>query len=372
MTRFLLVLVFIFSYVGLKLTQLLTLHPVLLILLSLFLILLTVGPIFFIRSKPIYFGTVWYTLFSWVGSTLIGFWGTFLLLSIPIDVTDLLFSAFNHGHGFMTPEYYQIILFASITMVVLGFLYAMLGPRIVNVSIPIENLSPALQNFKIAQISDLHIGSTIQSRYVRRVVNRTNAENPDIVVISGDLVDAPTEAIKEHLLPFRDLKSKYGVYYVTGNHEYYWGIQSLFAELESVGFTILQNSSRVIEVNKSKILLAGIPDPAGAHFGDFYKPNLTKARTSAESTDLNILLSHRPDPYENAEKLGFHIQFSGHTHAGQFFPFSLLIAFAHKYYRGLSRFKKMWIYVNPGTGYWGPANRFWIASEITIATIIKA
>jgi uncharacterized protein len=107
----------------------------------------------------------------------------------------------------------------------------------------------------------------------------------------------------------------------------------------------------------------------GAAFGLSHVPDLSRALHSPEAVDFKILLAHRPGVCIEAETLGANLQFSGHTHAGQFFPFSLIIPFAHKYYRGLNRHGKSWVYVNPGTGYWGPPNRFGVPSEITFMTL---
>lgn len=330
------------------------------------------GSMFISRSKPGVFESPWFIVMTWVGSTFMGFWGTYILVAIPIDIVAIIYSFFNHGISFLTSNTHWGIFLLSILMTSLGLLSVVRGPKILEVNIPVSHLSEGLNNFKIAQISDLHIGPTIQGRYVRRVVAQTNALDADIIVITGDLVDAHTESIKPYLAPLLDLKSRFGVYYVTGNHEYYWGdIHTLLGELEKVGLIILENHNKVIEVNGSKLMIAGIPDPMAGQLGKHRRPDVQKARLTPIKTDFNILLTHRPDPYLLAEEQGFHLQFSGHTHAGQFFPFSLLIPLAHKYYRGLNRIGKMWLYVNPGTGYWGPANRFGITSEITLAKLIK-
>lgn len=293
------------------------------------------------------------------------------MISIPVDIVHFVYSMFNNGEFFIGFRGYLIILGISLAATLIGLLEVLMGPKIVEVEIPVENLPENLNGLSIAQISDLHIGPTIQSRYVSKVIKKTNATNADLVVITGDLADAHTESIKKHLQPLGNLKSRFGTFYVTGNHEYYWGVDSLLPELEKLGLHVLMNTNQVIPVGSSKLLVAGIPDPVGKHFNKEHLPDLKKARETQTPTDFNILLAHRPDPYARAEKFGFHLQFSGHTHAGQFFPFSLLIPIAHKYYRGLNRFGKLWLYVNPGTGYWGPANRFGIASEITLARLSK-
>ncbi len=324
------------------------------------------------RSGPMHFETKWFKAFTWIGSMFMGFWGTFILLSFPIDILNGAATLFNNGKSLLNTNFYQIIFVLSILITFIGFVQVLLGPKVLEVEVPVEDLPADLSGLKIAQISDLHIGSTIQTRYVEKVVKKTNDAHPDLIVITGDLADAHTESIKKHLQPLRHLKSTYGTFYVTGNHEYYWEVATLLPELQALGFNILTNTNKVIHIKNSSVLIAGLPDPTGRQFASDHKPDIVKARTSDIKTQFNILLAHRPDPYASAEKYGFHLQFSGHTHAGQFFPFSVLIPIAHKYYKGLNRHGKLWLYVNPGTGYWGPANRFGIASEITLAKLIKS
>lgn len=371
MIRLIFILSFFFAYTCFKAIQINPLHQYTMILISFIFFASMVSSMFISRSKPGAFEAPWFMVLTWVGSTFMGFWGTYIMIAIPVDIIAVVYTYFNHGVSFLTTNAHFGIFLLALCMTVFGFISVVRGPKIVKVNIPAPDLPLALDHLRIAQISDLHIGPTIQSRYVRRVVSKTNELDPDIIVITGDLVDAHTESIKKHLQPLADLKSRYGVFYVTGNHEYYWGIQSLFSELKKVGLTILENENKIIEINGSNILLAGIPDPMAGQLGPSFRPDLKKARFTQVKTDFNILLAHRPDPYSLAEEHGFHLQFSGHTHAGQFFPFSLLIPLAHKFYRGLNRHGKMWLYVNPGTGYWGPANRFGIASEITLATLTK-
>ena len=228
-----------------------------------------------------------------------------------------------------------------------------------------------LNNLTIAQISDLHVGPTIRENYVQKVVNQTNATTPDIIVITGDLADAKADAITRHLQPLAELKSRFGVYYVTGNHEYYWGIQEWMDKIITLGFIPLINDNKVIEVNGVPILIAGITDHIGGHFLKEHQSDIKKAAVSEQTTEYKIMLAHRPDVYLAAEKLGFDLQLSGHTHAGQFFPFNVLLPLVYKYYRRLNKHHNLWLYVNPGTGYWGPANRVGVPPEITLLRLKK-
>ena len=335
---------------------------------------------FIYRRDAGVFDKLWFRALSWTGFTLLGAWATFFLIAVPIDLghlivwlisqirgTELVFSeglTYFFGTGFA--------LALAVGFSAAGFVEVLRGPRVRQVQIPVDNLNPALQGFKIAQITDLHVGVTVRTGYVNEVVSRTNATEPDLIVITGDLVDAHVKSVREHLKPLGELKAKHGVFYVTGNHEYYWGAKELISEFTSLGMNVLLNENKIVTHGTAKILVAGVTDPQGASFYPEHTSDVKRALRSNEQTDFKIILAHRPDVYKIAEPLGANLQFSGHTHAGQFFPFSLLIGFAHKYYRGLAKTGNLWIYVNPGTGYWGPPNRFAIPPEITLAVLNRA
>lgn len=372
MILFLLILSSFFSYTFFKGTLLFPGHPLPVFFGSAFLFCLMISPMMITRRWPDSFQKIWFMVLSWLGSFLMGWWGTYILISLPLDALELAYSLFHRGQTLIPTVGQWVGCVFSLFISFIGFLEVLRGPHIVKVDVPIKNLPDDLLNLTIAQISDLHIGPTIQKRYVGKVIEKTNALKADLIAITGDLTDAPPEKIQDPLMLLKNLKSRLGTFYVTGNHEYYWNIKTLLPKLQSLGLELLFNSNRIIQVNQSKILIGGITDKTGGHFLKEHYSNILKARKSSEETQLNILLSHRPDPYKKADELGFHLQLAGHTHAGQFFPFSLLIPLAHRHYRGLSRFGKLWIYVNPGTGYWGPAHRFAIAAEITLLRLTQA
>ncbi len=257
------------------------------------------------------------------------------------------------------------ILPAAVLVALFGFFEVLRGPVTKKVSVKRDNVKK-LDQLKIAQISDLHIGLSIRTKYVNKVIQKTNALNPDIIVVTGDLIDGEPQSILHVTRLLSKLKAKHGVYYVVGNHEYYWGIDSVLKSLEHAGMQILLNENKVIDIEDTIFMIAGITDPAANSIHPSMSPDLAKASRGIESVDFKILLAHQPSIYPHAEKLKFDLQLSGHTHAGQFFPFSLFIVFAHKYSRGLYQYNDMHVHINPGTGYWGPANRFGVPAEITL------
>lgn len=350
----------------------------LLLVVPLFL-LMVLGPIIY-RFNMGVFESIWFQTFVWAGSILMGVWTTFIILSLPIDFVRLVAFVYSRISGSTySPERRAYILntlpFAVFLLsggfAGLGLLQTLYGPRIKKVTGIFKDLPASLQNLKIVQISDLHVGPTIRKNYVEEVVRLTNETNPDLIFVTGDLVDAKAESLVDHLSPLANLNSKYGVYYVTGNHEYYWDAPLLLKELEKLGFEILINENKIIKIENSKVMIAGVTDPMGAQHSPTHAPNINEALKTNEVSHFKILLAHRPNACFEAENLGVNLQFSGHTHAGQFFPFNVLVKFAHKYYRGLNHHKQMQVYVNSGTGYWGPANRFGIGSEITLMTLNK-
>lgn len=313
-----------------------------------------------------------------------GFWAAFMILSIPIDIYHFIHRFIGNAYPadpsmvrrFFLSEWLGFGL-AGIAggISAFGFAETIVGPKLSEVEVPIPNLPDGLVGFKIAQISDLHVGPTIRRDYVEKVVQKVNSAEPHIIAVTGDLADGHPTHLQNHFLPLKQLKAELGTYYVTGNHEYYWNVESWLNAVKDLGFIPLLNENKIIQHQSSKILIAGITDSMGEQFDSSHKSDIRKAlppESGMGDQVLKILLAHRPNACYEAEPLGFDLQLSGHTHAGQFFPWSLFLPLVYRYYKGLNRHGKMWLYVNSGTGYWGPPNRFLIPSEITLIRFIKA
>jgi len=367
--RFFSIIALLYLYTFWKVTQLWEASPVVSSLVTLGTFIFMLAPQFLYRSKSIIHEALFFRVWTWLGAIVMGIWATFFILSVLFDIALVFVGFFG---TFDSHRQHLWILEISILTSAVGLLQVLRGPRIKRVFVPIANLADDLIGFTIAQVSDLHVGPTIRRGYVEKVTRRINAHQPDIVVLTGDIGDAAPTYLETHFAPLSGLRGKYGVFYVTGNHEYYWGIEKVLEQVKAVGCRILLNEHEVLRVKGSKLMVAGVTDSSGGHFDPAHEPNLIDAISTHESVQCKVLLSHRPELYDQAERLGVQVQISGHTHAGQFFPFSLFIGFAHKYYRGLHAYKNLWLYVNPGTGYWGPANRFASASEITLLTLQKA
>jgi uncharacterized protein len=236
-------------------------------------------------------------------------------------------------------------------------------PAVKRVRVAIDNLPTALEGFRIAQLSDVHVSPTIKARFVENLVRRTNALGADAIVITGDLVDGHLDDLRDRVQPLAGLSAPDGVFYVTGNHEYYWRADEWTAELERLGLTFLKNDHRLIRRGSALLAMAGVTDPAGR---GAHKPDPDRALRHAPEDAIKVLLAHRPQAIDDAQRLGVHLQLSGHTHGGQFFPFNLLIRFFQPVVSGLHRLGTTWLYVSRGTGYWGPPSRLGVGGEITL------
>lgn len=293
----------------------------------------------------------WARAFAWTASVGMGVWATYLLLTVL-------------AHPFPAAAAASSLLIAG-----LGFGQAVSGPRVKKVSVPVRALAPDLDGLRIAQISDLHVGPTIRRGHVERVVERVMALEPDLIAITGDMADGAAAALARHVEPLSRLRAPLGAYYVPGNHEYYWNAKEWLSKADELGFIPLINENRVVARGSARLLVGGIPDESGGHFLPGHEPDQRRAAAAGDFVDFRLLLAHRPDGVPAAARAGFDLQLSGHTHGGQFFPASLFIGLFHKFSRGLYRHGDMRVYVNPGTGYWGPAHRFAVPSEITLLTL---
>ncbi len=246
-----------------------------------------------------------------------------------------------------------------------GIYVAFAGPLIRRVQIPLPAAHADLNSFKIVQISDLHAGPLIGKKYIKRVVEMACGLDADITVLTGDIGDSDAELFGSVLAPLEKLKTKSGVFYVTGNHEYYWNAEKWIRVLKFYGAHPLLNDGLLLQ--NGKLWLGGVTDPDGPRFMASHVPDAVRACNKERSgSAYKILLAHQPKNCFAAEKAGFDLMLSGHTHGGQFFPFNLLVGLFNPYHKGLNRHHRMLVYVNQGTGFWGPALRLGVRAEITL------
>ena len=202
--------------------------------------------------------------------------------------------------------------------------------------------------FKIVQLTDLHIGSGFTGKWLQKVVDKTNALRPDVVVITGDLIDGSPSVLDKQLQPLKQLKAP--LYYVFGNHEYYYGVERWRKEFEALGLNLLENSS----IDLGNIVIGGVGIPKADRF-NAKNPDLERTFKRADANKIRILLSHYPEVFEKATEHNVLLQMSGHTHGGQlFWPFNLMTKNANKgYLKGMYVKNGRYLYVSHGTGIWG-------------------
>ena len=257
----------------------------------------------------------------------------------------------------------------------LGYAGAVRRAGIKRVSIPIVDLPDAFAGYTIAQISDTHVSATVRRPEMQAVVDLVSRLHPDLIAFTGDLVDGHVEHRRDDVAPIADLSAPDGVYFVTGNHEYYWDLEGWLGEVTRHGLIVLENEHRVIERRGSKLVIAGVPDISlnGTRFSGLGKSDPALALAGAPSdAAAKILLAHQPRSCFAAEKAGFDFQMCGHTHGGQIFPWTILIHFFHPFVRGLGKLNNLQVYVNPGSIYWGPPLRLGSPSEVTLFALTRA
>ena len=274
---------------------------------------------------------------------------------------EFLFNALNMG-----------VVATSAGLTGYGIFNAVSKPKVKYVEIPIDNLPDSLNGLKIVQFSDLHVGPTIKKSFVEKVVNQINELNADLIAFTGDLIDGSVESLRSDVEPLSKLSAKYGKYFITGNHEYYSGAKQWIEQVKLLGFTTLLNENKILEMDGSNFLIAGVTDWSGGQFYADHKSDPHKAIQNNSNLDLKILLAHQPRSVYKAIEAGFDIQLSGHTHGGQYFPYNFMAHIGQPFIKGLNKIDKTWIYINQGTGYWGPPLRIGAPSEITLLRIVKA
>ena len=260
---------------------------------------------------------------------------------------------------------FSVVALAVIATAV-GFAAARRRARIVNVDVPIPNLPEALHGFSIAQISDVHVGHSIRKEYVDAIVDAVNGLRPDLIAVTGDIVDGPVGELGSHTAPLGRLTSRHGTFLVTGNHEYYAGAGPWIAEFRRLGLNVLLNEHAVLTHDGAPLVVAGVTDFSSHHFNPQQRSDPAAALAGAPlNAGARILLAHQPRSAAAAATAGYDLQLSGHTHGGQFWPWNLFVRFQQPFTAGLHRLNRLWVYVSRGTGYWGPPNRFGAPSEIT-------
>jgi predicted MPP superfamily phosphohydrolase len=234
--------------------------------------------------------------------------------------------------------------------------------QVKELEIKLRGLPRELAGFKLVQISDVHVGPLLRKDWVSHVVDSIQSLKPDLVAITGDLVDGSVDELRDHVAPLKRIEAKHGVFFTTGNHEYYSGVEEWYAHLPTLGVRPLRNERVQVAPGLD---IAGIEDPTG-------KPDLERALHGRDESRALVLLAHQPRQFKEAAKRGVGLTLSGHTHGGQIWPFSWLVALAQPYLAGLHLLGDSQLYVSRGTGFWGPPMRVFAPAEITLLRLQPA
>jgi predicted MPP superfamily phosphohydrolase len=315
-------------------------------------------------------------MFTWMGGTFI----FFLLCVFTIPVQFYL-----HFQNIAEQNLSVFIIFFGALIVCYSMFQALRHPKIIHTTIPLpSSIHKNIEELKIVVLSDIHVSGLIGKRRMRSLTQRVNALNPDFIFITGDLMDGSLKQLKKEIEPLKDLKAKKEILYITGNHEYYSGPLNWKKHFENYfKWNILSNSSKIIHYNDVTLNILGIEDKHWLVYEKIPKKQDQRLNTSVEhlrqqrllnesslpiENCFNILLAHQPKDAKFLRSYPWiHLQVSGHTHGGQIWPLKYLVKKDQKYNKGLYKIKhNQYIYVNQGTGFWGPPMRLFTRGEITL------
>ncbi len=328
------------------------------------------------RITPFSYGQyLWVLPLTWLGSLFIPF-----CLLITFDFIRFLFFLFSKARSTKPSDPSRRLFFkrttagvaaiSGLTYSTKAFIQGRSVPDVVRVEVELANLPKSMDGFTIAQLSDIHIGRPMTASWLEKLVAKTNALQADLVAVTGDFVDGIPENLAWAVQPAKNLKAPHGVYFVTGNHEYYSGAELWIPEFEKLGFDVLRNENREISNGKDSFYLLGVDDFNAARMLPDHGPDLKKALTGVPSEACKVLLAHQPREIHNAASEKIDLQLSGHTHGGQLWPFGYMVPLQQPYIKGLhSHSEHTQIYVSQGSGSWGPPMRIGAKTEITLLTL---
>ncbi|MBQ1018896.1 hypothetical protein DDE19_13975 [Micromonospora ureilytica] len=253
-----------------------------------------------------------------------------------------------------------------------GIRTALGPPHLDRVRIPLAKLPRSMDGLRIATVSDIHLGPLRGRAHTERIVAAINRLDADIVAVVGDLVDGSVAELGSAAAPLRDLRSRYGSFFVTGNHEYYSGVEEWVQEVDRLGLRVLQNRRQEIQARGGVLDLAGVNDLTGAGTGLAAGPDFAAALGDRDPSRPVVLLAHQPLAAKEAARYGVDLQLSGHTHGGQMVPFNLAVKLEQPVVSGLGEVDGTKVYVTNGAGFWGPPVRVGAEPQISLVELRSA
>jgi predicted MPP superfamily phosphohydrolase len=246
-----------------------------------------------------------------------------------------------------------------------GLRGALRPPSLRRVEIELPRWPSVRDGYRIVQISDIHIGPLLGREFAARLVDRVNALAPDLVAVTGDLVDGKVELLADEVAPFAQLRARDGIFFVTGNHDHYSGAAAWARAIGALGLRVLRNERVALGEGERAFDLVGVDDHRGDLIGGEGGEDLERALAGRDPARPAILLAHDPTTFARASTLGIDLQLSGHTHGGQIWPFGLLVRLVIPNVAGRYAKHGAQLYVSRGTGFWGPPMRLFAPAEIT-------
>ncbi|KFA89266.1 metallophosphoesterase [Archangium violaceum] len=230
-------------------------------------------------------------------------------------------------------------------------------PMVTEVVLKVPKLPKALEGLSIVQLTDIHVGPFIQRRFMDELVRQANDLRPDLFAITGDLVDGDVPTLGGHVAALANLKSRFGSFFVTGNHDYYSGDEQWSAFLGTLGIQVLRNRHVRIGDSGGSLDLIGVDDWSGGRRRGKKGYDLEQALAGRDPDRASVLLAHQPANFKVAAERGVDVQISGHTHGGQLIPMTFFIGLAWDHSAGLYQHGGSHLYVSRGCGFWGPPMR---------------
>lgn len=237
------------------------------------------------------------------------------------------------------------------------------GPAVKRVTVPLAKLPRSAHGFRIAVVSDIHLGPVLGRGFAQKVVDTINSTQPDLIAVVGDLVDGSVKNLGPAAAPLAGLRARHGAYFVTGNHEYFSGAEQWLREVRELGIHPLENARTEL----AGFDLAGVNDVQGESEG--HGPDFGRALGDRDTARACVLLAHQPVQIHDAVRHGVDLQLSGHTHGGQLWPGNFIAAAANPTVAGLERYGDTQLYVSRGAGAWGPPTRVGAPSDITVVEL---
>jgi uncharacterized protein len=321
----------------------------------------------------------WADILAWAGLLMMGAFSSLFVLTFVRDVALLTGTALR-GWVIAPDSIGEFRKYSAAAVPLLAAIASLAGlynarkrAGVRRVDVPIANLPVALHGFTIAQISDIHVGPTIKRNYLDAIVDAVNGLKADLIAVTGDLVDGSVAQLAQHTQPLARLSARHGAYFVTGNHEYYSGVEAWLVEIRRLGLRVLMNEHVVLMHEGAAVVVGGVTDHSAHHYDPAQRSDPAAAMVGApRNAAFKLLLAHQPRSAFAAAPVGFDLQLSGHTHGGQFLPWTFLVRLQQPITAGLHRIQSLWVYVSRGTGYWGPPLRLGAPSEITHLRLVPA